>query len=116
MRHLSAARELYSLMPSSRISTTKTKTILGQPLDITKPLPDFDEEAVAATAASPRATRSLRQQAQEQWSGRSAASDRRKTQVEVLCAQAKVYVGLEQLIEALVALEEWQVINDEAPA
>lgn len=113
--HLAAARQLCTVMSSSRISLLKTKSILGKMVDINKPLPDVEEEEEEEdlSAATPRATRSLRQQAHERWTQRNEESEQLKVMIQVLRAQAKVFLGLEQLVEALVSLEDWKAIVDD---
>ena len=106
-------------MPSSLISTTKTSSIIGRTFDINNVLPDGedgeeDEQVRPATTA--KSTRSLQQVAQDQWTERRGTFERLRRQVEVLRSQAKIYIGLEQLTMALMALQEWEMIKDGAPA
>ena len=111
---LAAADRLATVITSSRISCTKTTGIFGQTIDINKPLPELEEEE-SPVPETPRATRSLRQQANERWTRQLAASERLKTQVEVLRSQAEMFIGFEKLVEALRALEEWQIVSRAKP-
>ena len=104
-------------MPSSLISTTKTSSIIGRTFDINNLLPDDEgeDESLGPTIKA-RSTRSLQQVAQDQWTERRGTFERLRRQVEVLRSQAKIYIGLEQLTMALMALQEWEMIKDGAPA
>ena len=106
-------------MPSSLISTTKTSSIIGRTFDINNELPDDedeDEDESLGPTITAKITRSLQQVAQDQWTERRGKFERLRRQVEVLRSQAKIYIGLEQLTMALMALQEWEMIKDGAPA
>jgi hypothetical protein len=111
---LAAADRLATVITSSRISCAKTPVILGRTIDITKPLPELEEEA-SPVPETPRETRSLRQQANERWTRHREATERLTTQTELLRSQAKMFIGFEQLVEALRALEEWKLVSIAMP-
>ncbi|KAI9800348.1 MAG: hypothetical protein M1825_004118 [Sarcosagium campestre] len=115
---LIAARDLYRRIPGSEISLAKTGALIGANYDLTKHMPESDdeeggeEEEEIDLSSSRRTTRSSsqRQQSRRRRTG-PRRSERNRATAEVLISEAQVFFGLEKLVAALIALDEWGVIS-----
>ena len=108
--HLAAARVLLERVPASLISRTKSGVYLGKAVDVSVPV-DESEGEEDVTQATPRATRSGRQQA-EHLARRRAEAERARMKTQALARQAQTFSQLEALARALVAMEKWKATAD----
>ena len=97
---------MYQAVPFSDISLSKTKAILGQPIDISKPKNTNDNEEIHGNARS-RFTRSQRRR-------RSSSSKRTDGEREMMLSQASAFRDFENLFTAFGALEDWKGLADQA--
>ncbi|KAI9750668.1 MAG: hypothetical protein M4579_006364 [Chaenotheca gracillima] len=109
--HLLGARELLTRVSSSQISLTKTTSILGGRIDITSPSAGMedDEDSYFSVARSTRQSRHR----DSQPSVKLSSPEDFRAAIEVLQDQARVFMGFEDLIRALVAMDEWTKVADQ---
>ncbi|KAI9677072.1 MAG: Nucleoporin nup84 [Caeruleum heppii] len=115
--HLAAARELHDRLPTSFISLHKTEALFGRSIDITTVHADDDEADFSASER--RVTRHDALRAEEprrRGSETESEEDHFRLQVETLRKHARVYIGLESLVAALIALEDWTWASQREPS
>ena len=108
-RGFAAARVLSKNVTFSIISLGKTKSLLGQIVDISKEDGDGREEP----AAMNRSTRSGRTRSQPQFRRNSSAM-RAGNERKLLLDQSRTFRDFENLFAALDAMERWKDLVDQA--
>lgn len=106
---LAAARLLSQAVPFSDISLSKTKAILGQPIDVSRDEESYDnDEDLDGTNRKPSS-----RYARGQRRRRSSSLRRYNEEREILLKQASTFRDFENLCVAMDALEDWRMLADQ---